>query len=71
MIRNFFLKPLINMPLKWVVFIIDILLICFSFILAYSIRFDISFNFDISTLMLQLLMVVDNCCYKFFNYWFI
>ena len=58
MIRNFFLKSLNKYASKWVVFVIDILLICFSFILAYSIRFDISYSFDSLTLMSQLLMVV-------------
>jgi FlaA1/EpsC-like NDP-sugar epimerase len=58
MIRNFFLKSLNKYASKWVVFIFDILLICFSFILAYSIRFDTSYSFDSFTLMLQLLMVV-------------
>ncbi len=58
MIRNFFLKALNKYASKWVVFVIDILLICFSFILAYSIRFDISYSFDSLTLMSQLLMVV-------------
>ena len=58
MIRNFFLKSLNKYASKWVVFVIDILLICFSFILAYSIRFDISYSFDSLTLMSQLLMLV-------------
>jgi FlaA1/EpsC-like NDP-sugar epimerase len=58
MIRNFFLKALNKYASKWVVFVFDILLICFSFILAYSIRFDVSFNFDTSTLISQLVLVV-------------
>ena len=58
MIRNFFLKALNKYASKWVVFVIDILLICFSFIVAYSIRFDISFNFDTSILIAQLVLVV-------------
>ncbi|MEE9409174.1 MAG: nucleoside-diphosphate sugar epimerase/dehydratase [Polaribacter sp.] len=57
MIRNFFLKALNKYASKWIVLVIDILLICFSFILAYSIRFDISFNFDFSTLIFQLILV--------------
>ena len=58
MIRNFFLKALNKYASKWVVFVIDILLICFSFIVAYSIRFDISFNFDTSILISQLVVIV-------------
>ena len=58
MIRNFFLKALNKYASKWVVFAIDILLICLSFILAYSIRLDISFNFDINKIIPQLTIVV-------------
>ena len=57
MLRNFFLRTLNKYASKWVVFVIDILLVCFSFILAYTIRFDISFSFDSSTLSLQLILV--------------
>ncbi|WP_036822765.1 nucleoside-diphosphate sugar epimerase/dehydratase [Polaribacter sp. Hel1_85] len=58
MIRNFFLKALNKYASKWVVFVIDVLLVCFSFIIAYSIRFDVSFNFDTSTLISQLVVVM-------------
>ena len=57
MIRNFFLKALNKYASRWIVFAIDIFLICFSFILAYSIRFDISFNFDSSILIPQIIIV--------------
>jgi FlaA1/EpsC-like NDP-sugar epimerase len=57
MIRNFFLHALNRYASKWVVFVIDILLVCFSFVLAYSIRFDISFNFDTSILIPQIILV--------------
>ena len=57
MIRNFFLKALNKYASKWVVFAIDILLVCLSFILAYSIRLDISFNFDFNTIIPQLTVI--------------
>ena len=54
MIRNFLLKTLNKYASKWFVLFIDILLVCFSFILAYSIRFNVSFDFEISNLLTQL-----------------
>ena len=58
MIRNFFLKALNKYASKWMVLCIDILLICFSFIIAYAIRFNISLNFDVSNLKEQLPVVI-------------
>ena len=58
MLKNIFLKSLHKYASKWVVFGIDILLICISFILAYAIRFDIRFNFESSVLLPQLVVVV-------------
>ncbi|MDX6747680.1 nucleoside-diphosphate sugar epimerase/dehydratase [Polaribacter sp. PL03] len=51
------MKALNKYASRWIVFAIDIFLICFSFILAYSIRFDISFNFDSSILIPQIIIV--------------
>ncbi len=58
MIKNFFLKTLNKYASRWVVLFIDVLLVCFSFIFAYSIRFNISFNFDIKNLWQQLPIVI-------------
>lgn len=54
MLRKLFLKKLDKYASKWVVLVIDVFLICFSFIVAYAIRFNISFNFDTSNLINQL-----------------
>ncbi|MCI2227555.1 polysaccharide biosynthesis protein [Polaribacter sp. MSW13] len=63
MVRYFFLKVLNKYASKWVVLFIDIFLVCFSFVIAYFIRFNISFDFDTSTLIKQLpLIVVVACC---------
>lgn len=58
MVRNFLLKALNKYASKWLVLCIDILLICFAFIIAYAIRFNISLDFDISSLKEQLPIVV-------------
>mgnify|MGYP000277105039 CR=1 FL=1 len=58
MIRKFFLKALNKYASKWVVLFIDILLICFAFVVAYAIRFNISLNFDVYSLKEQLPVVI-------------
>ncbi|TXD48917.1 polysaccharide biosynthesis protein [Polaribacter sp. IC073] len=54
MIRNFFLKALKKYASKWLVLCIDVLLVCFAFIVAYAIRFNLSLNFDHSNLTAQI-----------------
>lgn len=57
MLRSFFLKTLNKYASRWLVLSIDIVLVCFSFVLAYFIRFDISFNFNIDSLYYQIPIV--------------
>jgi FlaA1/EpsC-like NDP-sugar epimerase len=58
MIQKFLLKTLNKYASKWVVLCIDVLLVCIAFVLAYLIRFNISFNFDTTNLKAQLLVVI-------------
>lgn len=57
MVKNFFLRALNKYASKWIVLFVDVVLICFSFIIAYSIRFNISLNFDSYNLIKQLPVV--------------
>ncbi|PIB25515.1 polysaccharide biosynthesis protein [Maribacter sp. 4U21] len=43
---------------KWLVLCIDLITVAFSFILSYLIRFNLTFDFDVSNLVLQLPLVV-------------
>lgn len=43
---------------KWTVLLIDISIVSFSFILAYIIRFNLSFNFDVQRLSIQLPIIM-------------
>ena len=43
---------------KWLVLVIDMLMIAASFFLAYLIRFNLTINFDMSKLALQIPVVV-------------
>jgi FlaA1/EpsC-like NDP-sugar epimerase len=54
MIRGLFLKAFDKYASRWVILIIDIALVCISFILAYAVRFNASLNFDASNLYYQL-----------------
>ncbi|WP_435264067.1 polysaccharide biosynthesis protein [Tenacibaculum sp. nBUS_03] len=54
MIKNIFLKIIDKYASKWIVLVIDIILICISFILAYTVRFNATLNFDLDSLYTQL-----------------
>ncbi|WP_405606302.1 polysaccharide biosynthesis protein [Polaribacter sp. Asnod1-A03] len=65
MIRVFFLTVLNKYASKWVVLFIDIILILLSYVIAYSIRFNISFDFNTFNLTQQLPLVglVSTFCF--------
>lgn len=54
MIKNLVLKSLEKYASRWLVLIIDIILVCISFILAYTVRFNASLNFNIENLYFQI-----------------
>ncbi|MEH6770804.1 nucleoside-diphosphate sugar epimerase/dehydratase [Maribacter arcticus] len=43
---------------KWLVLCIDLIIVGFSFVLSYLIRFNLTFDFDVKNLLVQLPMVV-------------
>jgi FlaA1/EpsC-like NDP-sugar epimerase len=52
--KKLVLKAFEKYASRWVVLIIDIILICISFILAYTVRFNASLNFDTESLYYQI-----------------
>ena len=58
MLRSFFLKTLNKYASRWLVLGIDVLLVCLSFLLAYIIRFNITFNFNKEQLILQVPVII-------------
>ena len=56
--KDYFLEKGGNYASKWTVLIIDLAIVSISFILAYFIRFNLSFNFDVNMLWKQLPAVV-------------
>lgn len=57
MINNYLTNTVKNYASKWVVLFIDLMTVSFAFILAYFILFNLTMNFDIEMLMLQLPIV--------------
>ncbi|MFL0061986.1 nucleoside-diphosphate sugar epimerase/dehydratase [Tenacibaculum maritimum] len=54
MVRNFILKVLNKYASRWIVLIIDIFLVCISFMVAYTVRFNASLNFDFNNFKYQI-----------------
>ena len=65
MVRKFFLKTLNKYASRWLVLCIDVFLVCFSFILAYIVRFDISFDFNTENFYFQLPLVLIFALFSF------
>ncbi len=57
MIKNYLVSNAHRYASKWLVLVIDVLLTSISFVLAYIIRFEISFNFKSEDLFVQLPIV--------------
>ena len=57
MIRNFLLKLSKNYISKWIVLFIDVSLVIISFVYAYFVRFNASFDFDVQKLLVQIPVV--------------
>ncbi|CAM1373328.1 Polysaccharide biosynthesis protein [Tenacibaculum litopenaei] len=59
MIRSLFFKLIDKYASKWVVLGIDIVLVCISFVLAYTVRFNASLNFNVQDLYIQIPFVAS------------
>ncbi|GGD40883.1 polysaccharide biosynthesis protein [Muriicola marianensis] len=58
MIRRYLALQMIKYASKWLVLAIDVLIVAFAFTLSYFIRFNLSFDFEVEWLVLQLPMVM-------------
>lgn len=58
MIKKFFFRTGQRYASKWTVLLIDLSIVSLSFIVAYFIRFNLSFDFDVDQLWIQLPVVV-------------
>lgn len=57
MIKDYLVSNAHRYASKWLVLLIDVGIVCFSFILSYFIRFNLTFEFDTEQLFLQLPVV--------------
>ena len=57
MIKNYLVSNAHRYASKWLVLVIDVVLISISFVLAYIIRFNLTFDFDSEKLFVQLPIV--------------
>ncbi|MGB1219807.1 MAG: polysaccharide biosynthesis protein [Flavobacteriales bacterium] len=58
MLKNLILKNLNNYASKWLVLLVDAVLVALAFVIAYLVRFNLSLNFRLSDLYTQLPVVV-------------
>tara|TARA_R110002111_G_scaffold202469_3_gene267522 strand:- start:399 stop:2300 length:1902 start_codon:yes stop_codon:yes gene_type:complete len=58
MLKHFFLKKINKYASKWVVLVIDIFSVTISFVFAYFIRFNASFDFEVKNLFIQLPLII-------------
>jgi len=65
MVRKLILTALEKHASHWIVLIIDVLLVCFSFILAYTIKSNVSLDFDPHSFLYQLpfISIVSLSCF--------
>ena len=58
MLKKLFLKTFSKYASKWLVLLVDVILLCISFVLAYFIRFDYFSNLDYNLLISQIPIIV-------------
>lgn len=58
MIQNYLTKNAQRYASKWLVLAIDLVVVAISFLLSYFIRFNLTFNFEVNKLLVQLPVVV-------------
>jgi FlaA1/EpsC-like NDP-sugar epimerase len=65
MLKHFFLKKLNRYASKWLVLIIDVFSVVISFVLAYFVRFNASFDFEAQNLTLQIPLIITLSFFSF------
>ena len=66
MIQNYLNSTASKYASKWLVLVVDVILVSFSFVLAYFILFNLTMNFDINKLFVQLPFVALISLVSFF-----
>lgn len=58
MLKNLLIKSIDKYASKWIVLVIDVVLVCISFLLAYTVRFNASLSFDLSSFYYQIPFII-------------
>lgn len=58
MIKNYLTSSVYRYASKWVVLVIDLITVATAFVFSYFIRFNLTFNFDVEKLVLQIPLVL-------------
>ena len=58
MIQNYFTNRAQKYTSKWIVLVIDLMLVTITFVFSYLIRFNLTLNFDSDKLLLQLPVII-------------
>ncbi|ASO06673.1 polysaccharide biosynthesis protein [Arenibacter algicola] len=65
MIHNYLVNNAQRYASKWLVLAIDLIIVTISFVLSYLIRFNLTLNFDVNMLLIQLPVVVAIALFAF------
>jgi len=65
MIQNYFAQNANRYASKWLVLAIDVVSSCIAFVLAYCVRFNLTFDFEVEKLWIQLPFVAVVSCISF------
>ena len=57
MIQSYLTNTVERYASKWLVLAIDVFIVCIAFVLSYFIRFNLTFNFDVENLVIQVPLV--------------
>lgn len=66
MIQNYFTNRAQKYTSKWIVLVIDLMLVSITFVFSYLIRFNLTLNFDSDKLLLQLPVIIGIGAISFF-----
>ena len=58
MVQNYLTSRAQKYTSKWIVLVIDLLVVAVTFVFSYLVRFNLTLNFDIDKLLLQLPVIL-------------
>ncbi len=65
MIQSYLTNTVERYASKWLVLAIDVVIVCIAFVLSYFIRFNLTFNFEVENLLIQVPLVAIVALFSF------